>query len=123
MTMSFLPKISPRDTQARRVAIDRELIRREAEKGSKLFGPIPKGHQRQFFCLDAHSWIWYEEWKEAGHLQRVTTRYEVRPDGVLKTQNGSAYQRLSDQEAINFYKAAKLYIKKNKAHYQQAYGV
>jgi hypothetical protein len=122
--MGLLPKIAPRDDAQRRATMQRELIRQEAVEGSKLFGPIPKGHHRQFFCLDSHSWIWYEEWKDtAGQHQQVTTRYEVRPDGVLKTQNGSAYQRLSEQEAVNFYKAAKLYIKKSKARYQQVYGV
>lgn len=122
--MGLLPKITPRDAAQRRAAIERELIRQEALDGSQLFGPIPKGHHRQFFCLDPHSWIWYEDWKDAaGNQQRVTTRYEVRPDGVLKTQNGSTYQRLSEQEAINFYKAAKLYIKKTKARYHHVYGV
>lgn len=122
--MSLLPKIAPRDSAARQAAIGRDLLRQEAEMGGTLFGPVPKGHYRQFFCMDPHSWIWYEEWKDTtGHQHKVTTRYEVRPDGVLKTQNGAAYQRLSDQEAINFYKAAKLYIKKSKAHYQQVYGV
>ena len=63
--MSLLPKIVPRDDAQRSATIDRELIRREAAIGGTLFGSLPKGGQRQFFCLDEHSWIWYEEWKDS----------------------------------------------------------
>ncbi len=29
-----------------------DLIRHEAKIGGTIFGPVPKGHRREFFCLD-----------------------------------------------------------------------
>jgi hypothetical protein len=117
--MSLLPRILPRDDAQRQAAIERDLIRYEAEIGAKLFGPIPKGHTRKFFALDTHSWIWYEEWKDKAGKHEVTTRYEVRPDGILKSQNGQAYQRLTPQEATHLKQAANLYYNKVMAEYSQ----
>ena len=99
---------------------ERELIRREAEIGGQLFGPVPSGHHRQFFCLDEHTWVWYEEWTDAaGRQQSVTTRYEVRPNGVLKIQDSGSYQRLSRDEARNLYNATELYRRRVGAEYQR----
>jgi hypothetical protein len=117
--MSLLPKILPRDDEQRQAAIERDLIREEAEIGAKLFGPIPKGHTRKFFALDNHSLIWYEAWKDKAGQHEVTTRYEVRPDGILKSQNGQAYQRLSADEAKHLKDATHLYIAKVTAAYRQ----
>lgn len=93
--------------------LSRKLIRREAELGGQLFGEIPKGHRREFFCLDTHTWIWHEEWiDEYGALQTTTTRYEMRPNGVLKSQNGSGFRTLTKAEADNLRKAIQLYHSK-----------
>ena len=122
--MNVMPKIAPRDNTQRFEDIKRDLMRREAVIGGKLFGSLPAGHTRQFFCLDAHSWIWHEEWKDQnGETKRVTTRYEVRPDGILKSQNGGAYHRVSDEEARNLNQAAQIYLQKVSAEYQQAFAV
>lgn len=87
----------------------RDLIRKEAQIGGNIFGPIPKGHRREFFCLDERTWVWHEEWYDASHrLQSKTTRYEVHNDRVLKVQNGE-YYKIDEDEAINFYKAVQLY--------------
>jgi hypothetical protein len=87
----------------------RDMIRKEARIGGQLFGPVPKGHRREFFCLDERTWVWHEEWyDQANRLQSKTTRFEVHADRVLKIQNGEYYQIESD-EAINLYKAAQLY--------------
>lgn len=92
----------------------RNLIRMEAKIGGKLFGPIPKGHIREFFCLDEYTWVWHEEWRGAnGQRQTLITRYDVRPDGVLKSQNGQ-YSKLSEKEALHLQKAVNLYITKTK---------
>jgi hypothetical protein len=105
----------------RRAREYRELIRREAKIGGDLFGPIPKGGRREFFCLDRHTWIWHEEWTdENGKHRAVTTRYDVRPTGTLKAQDGHPYQRLSYQEAKHFYKAVKMY---NERVQRDMYGV
>jgi len=86
------------------------LIRHEAKIGGQLFGEIPSGHRREFFCLDAHTWVWHEEWlDEAGNRQVRTTRYDVRPNAILKAQDGQPYQPLTAQEIFNFYQATQLY--------------
>lgn len=93
----------------RRAEAYRNLIRREAQVGGQLFGPVPKGHRRQFFCLDKHTWIWHEEWTEAGSHQIRTTRYDIRPDVILKSQDGHHYQRLTMDEVKNFVHAVGTY--------------
>lgn len=86
------------------------MLRREATLGGQLFGPIPKGNRREFFCLDEHTWIWHEEWiDEKGRGQHRTTRYDVRPNGVLKVQDGAGYQQLTPEEATNLSVAIRLY--------------
>ena len=110
--MSLLPKILPRDNNHRLSQLMQDLLHREAKIGGTVFGPVPEGHHREFFCLDEHTWVWHEEWTENGARRIVTTRYDVRPNGVLKSQNGQAYQRLSFNEARNLYRAAKLYTQR-----------
>jgi hypothetical protein len=88
----------------------RNLIRREAVLGGQVFGQIPQGHRREFFCLDETTWIWHEEWTDTSGTRQVkNTRYEVRPDGILKAQNGGTYRKVSGVEACNLYDAAKIY--------------
>ena len=92
----------------------RNLIRREAIIGGTLFGPIPAGHRREFFCLDEHTWVWHEEWIDRAGIRRVrNTNYSVRPSGVVKIHSGSnTYQALSPSEARNFHQAVRQYYKK-----------
>jgi hypothetical protein len=89
----------------------RDLIRQESEIGAKLFGEIPAGHKREFFCLDAHTWVWHEEWSESlsGAKQYQTIRYEVRDNGILKSVNGQDYAWVPPEEAENLAHAAILY--------------
>jgi hypothetical protein len=118
--MNLLPKFSPRTDDQRRADTERDMLRREAVIGGKLFGPVPKDHARQFFCLDEHTWIWHESWKDAkGHKHDITTRYETRPGAVIKSQDGQPYQRLSLDEARNLYRAVELYQKRVDADYQK----
>jgi hypothetical protein len=85
-------------------------LRYEARLGGELFGPIPKGARREFFCLDERTWVWHEEWTDQhGKRQVMTTRYDVRPGGVVKSQGPHSYQALSKQEAQNLYHAVQLY--------------
>jgi hypothetical protein len=113
-----LPKILPRIIDRPEV-LRRQLLRREAQIGGTVFGPVPKGHNRQFFRLDSHTWVWYEAWTENGKQRSITTRYEMRPNGVLKVQDGKPYQRLTDDEARNLYNALEAYRQKVGADYQQ----
>jgi hypothetical protein len=88
----------------------RELIRREAQIGGELFGPIPTGVRREFFCLDRKTWVWHEEWTDkSGKRRVVTTRYDVRPNGVLKAQDGQPYRYVELEEGKRLYKAARMY--------------
>ena len=89
---------------------ERELLRRESEIGAQLFGPIPKGHQREFFCLDESTWIWHEAWTDAkGRSQQATTRYEVHSNGILKVQEGARYEYIDGVELDNLTLATRLY--------------
>jgi hypothetical protein len=118
--VNILPRVTARQPQDRKTWLKQVAMRREAEFGGKIFGPVPAGHQRQFFCLDKHTWIWHESWVDKkGRRQSVTTRYDVRPNGIIKLQNGKVYQRLSRDELANFYRAARRYRDHVNAEYQQ----
>lgn len=94
----------------RQAELYRNLMRHEAKLGGELFGPVPKGHRREFFCFDRHTWVWHEEWIDAsGRTQTKTTRYDVRPGAILKAQDGQPYQMASPEEIRNLHKASKLY--------------
>ena len=90
---------------------ERQLIELESEIGRELFGPIPAGHQRDFFCLDDHTWVWYEEWTDvaSGQKRSTTTRYEVHQNGILKAQDGTTYKFIEGQELRNLALAVRLY--------------
>ena len=110
MFNKLLSGMKTKQRQTVQADLSRKLIRREAELGGQLFGDIPKGHRREFFCLDSHTWIWHEEWIDSyGGLQTTTTRYEMRPNGVLKSQNGSGYRTITRAEADNLRTAIEMY--------------
>lgn len=91
----------------------RELIEQEAEIGGRLFGPIPDGHRREFFNLDANTWVWHEEWiDEVGIRQVTSTRYEVHENGILKAQDGKVYKFIEGDELRNLSLAIQLYYEK-----------
>lgn len=99
--------------EEKRTAIYRSLIRREAEIGGTLFGPVQKGGRREFFCLDETTWVWHEEWTDnSGQKQIRNTRYDMRPTGVLKAQNGQGYQMVSLEEARHLQAAIREYGRK-----------
>lgn len=98
------PKVSDQITA-------RELIQREATVGASLFGHLGPNRTRQFFMLDKHTWIWYEEWKDARGLHRVTTRYEIHRDHVLKIQNDEHPVMVDGEELNNLYTAANAYYR------------
>lgn len=93
---------------------DRQLIKLESQIGRTLFGEIPKGHTREFFCLDADTWVWHEAWKsQDGKQQSQTVRYEVRPDGILKVENDGKNSRfVKGQELSNLALATRMYREK-----------
>jgi len=110
MISKLLSIIRGESLENRQAHLYTNLIRNEAKIGGQLFGPQPKGGKREFFCLDERTWIWHEEWvDEAGKYHMKTTRYDVRPDGVLKAQDGSQYHKVSKAEASRLLEAARLY--------------
>lgn len=99
-------------TVQRKADLYSNLIRHEAKIGGEVFGPVPAGHRREFFCLDEHTWVWHEEWRDSAGVQHVrTTRYDMRPDGILKAQNGH-YRRVDAQEAGRLSKAIDVYMER-----------
>lgn len=99
-------------TLQRQADLYSNLIRHEAKIGGEVFGAVPAGHRREFFCLDERTWVWHEEWLDAKSQKHIrTTRYDVRPDGVLKAQNGH-YQQLSKAEAQSLRQAAHMYVER-----------
>jgi len=110
MLKKFLSVILPKDPEAARAAIYRQAIREEAKVGGQLFGPVPAGVRREFFCLDEHTWVWHEEWADDKGVRRVlTTRYDVRPHGIFKAQDGQPYRPVSQEEAVRLLHAMHQY--------------
>jgi hypothetical protein len=108
--MKILRSISNRSGDQRRINEHRALLRHLAKLGGNVFGPAPAGVRREFFCLDEHTWVWHEEWTDqTGKHHAVTTRYDVRPSGIVKSQGSNSYQRLTPEEERNFRAAVKIY--------------
>lgn len=115
MIRKALKSIAADRSAQRRAEFYRNLIRHEGKIGGALFGPIPKGTRREFFCLDRHTWVWHEESQDKhGQSKIKIVRYSIRPDVILKTFDGSSYQAVSPKEALNLYQAAKAYQQKVK---------
>ena len=92
---------------------ERELIQLESEIGREIFGPIAKGHRREFFNTDPRVWIWHEEWRNAaGKLQQMTVKYEVRDDAVWKALPGPRYEKVEGTELANLRAAAGIYFER-----------
>jgi hypothetical protein len=101
---------------------ERELLQMESEIGAKLFGDIPAGHRREFFCLDKKTWIWYEEWKDQKSGKKVSTtiRYEIHDKKILKVQEGARYSFIEGEELDNLLAAVSLYYEQVARH---VYGI
>lgn len=109
MFKKLIETILSKRHEERTAELYRNLIRHEAKIGGELFGPVPNGHRREFFCLDKHTWVWHEEWIDnIGQHQTAITRYDVRPGQVLKSQNGQ-YSLISENEARHLRDAVVLY--------------
>jgi hypothetical protein len=89
---------------------ERQLIQAESEIGKTLFGPVQKGGRREFFCLDEDTWIWHEEWFDAENKrQSRTTRYEIRGQEIIKSQDGEKRTYVTGAELRNLVTAMRLY--------------
>lgn len=88
---------------------ERELLTLESEIGAQIFGPVPTGIRREFFCLDERTWIWHEETLDKKSPESSTIRYEINEHGVLKVQEGARYNYLEGDELRNFAVAIRMY--------------
>jgi len=88
---------------------ERDLIDAESAIGRQLFGEIPAGHKRDFFCLDEYTWVWHEEWKDGRETKTQTVRYELRGDNIVKVSGSGEYTYVRDAELHNLILAIKLY--------------
>ena len=96
--------------EERELKLYNDLKEHEAEIGGKLFGPVPAGVKRVFYCQDDTTWVWREEWTDKnGQKKNTTIRYEFRPDSVVKVLNNGKYQLLSKNEAARFFQAIKAF--------------
>ena len=100
----------------------RQLIQKESDISRTIFGQLPpQVLRREFFNLDETTWIWHEEVRrENGETYEVTTRYELKPRGVLKVQPGPRYTYLEGDELYNFHQAVRAYYERVSS---QLYGV
>jgi hypothetical protein len=113
MLKRFIKVAGLQTEEERRAQLRRSLIRHEAQIGGQLFGPVPKGGRREFFCLDKYTWIWYEEWIDKDGKRRTqNTRYDIRADGILKAQDGQHYQKVSPHEVSRLVDAVNAYKKR-----------
>jgi hypothetical protein len=108
----LLNNLAEQKRQRRKADMNRALMQYEARLGGELFGPVPKGVRREFFCLDPNTWIWHEEWDDKAGHHAVTTRYDVRKDAIVKSQGASSYMSLSPEEKQRFLQAVNLYYER-----------
>jgi len=88
---------------------ERDLIDAESAIGRQLFGEIPAGRKRDFFCLDEYTWVWHEEWKEGRETKTQTIRYELRGENIVKIRGSGEYSIVRGDELANLMLAIKLY--------------
>lgn len=120
--MKLLNSIKAQRQSEQRAKLYRDMLRRAAKIGGQLFGQVTPGARREFFCLDQNTWVWHEEWldNQTGQRRIVTTRYDVRPDGILKAQDNQGYRYIDFNEASNLYQAIRLYNQRLSAELQRA---
>jgi hypothetical protein len=110
MASRLLKSIMGQSAETRRANAQRVILRHLAKVGGTVFGPVEKGRRREFFCLDARTWVWHEEWvDERGKYRTLTTRYDVYPNAIPKSQGTNSYQHLKGAELRNFKNAVKAY--------------
>lgn len=121
--MTLLGSFVKQRAADKRAQIKKALIHFEAKIGGQLFGQVPQDRRREFFCLDEYTWVWHEEWTDkTGQRQVLTTRYDVRPSGILKSQGHMQYSPLTPEEDRNFRKAVDLYCEKIHQEYGRMLG-
>lgn len=104
MFLNYLLNPNPNKEKLSR---ERTLLKLESSFGKKIFGKIPNGSTREFFCLDEKTWVW----SERSSSQHQMTRYILRANDIIKTTNNQDYKLVSKEEAQNLIQAIKEYVK------------
>jgi hypothetical protein len=118
MLKGLLSLIAPKNPVQMQADAHRAVLREAAKVGGTVFGPIPDGVRREFFCLDTHTWVWHEEWFDEHKMHHArTTRYDVRPHGIFKAQDGQPYRPVTKEEAVNLYYAVDAYTEAVDTHF------
>ena len=92
-----------------------QLVNLESLVGANVFGLVPEGHRREFFCHTPTEWFWHEEWTdEYGMPKRQTVRYIVSGGQVVKKQVGQMNTVLAGAELSNFTRAVRKYLREVK---------
>lgn len=89
-----------------------KLIDNESIVGGRLFGRISKGVTRRFFMDDGNSWFYSETAVDPTTRQQLysyTIRYEILPQGVLKSVDGRGHVFITGVELERLKQAIKLY--------------
>ena len=113
MRLTDLVSLQQTDKNPLKGLTERELIQLESEIGRELFGPIAKGHRREFFNTDPRVWIWHEEWRdENGKMQQITVKYEIHDDAGVKVLPGPRYEKVEGTELANLRAAVGIYFER-----------
>ena len=92
-----------------------KLIDDESKIGGELFGATSRGVTRRFFMDDGDSWFYSETATDPTTRQQLytyTIRYQILPQGVLKSVDGRGHVLISGIELQRLKQAIKLYKKR-----------
>lgn len=94
-----------------------DLINTESHIGGQVFGQPSKGVTRRFFLDETNNWYYHETAKNSNgeQLYNFTIRYEILPQGVLKSVDGKNHTFIGGVELDNLKQAIKLYTQRIKA--------
>lgn len=92
-----------------------DLIDAESKIGGTLFGEAARGIERRFFLDEGNSWFFSETAVDPStgrKLYSFTIRYEILPQGVLKSVDGKGHVFITGVELEHLKHAVKLYEQK-----------
>ena len=108
----FRPAFKKPKRSDEQLALKKRRIGQEAYLGGQIFGHLKKGCYREFFCLDANTWLWHEVWidETTKTKHRATLRYDIRQSLVYKKQDDDLdWQAVGTLEKANLQAAISLY--------------
>lgn len=94
-----------------------DLINAESRIGGQIFGQSSQGVVRRFFLDESNNWYYHETAKSSNgeKLYDFTIRYEVLPQGILKSVDGKHHTFVTGVELENLKQAIKIYTQRIKA--------